>query len=124
MKQEKNSRAVGMAFEEKAILYLKEKGYEILDRNFTCRQGELDIVARDQDILAFVEVKYRKNARAGEPEEGVTGRKRARLLKAARYYLYCKEYPVETPCRFDVVAICGEELRHYRDAFDAEGRLW
>jgi putative endonuclease len=112
-----NDREMGAAFEEKACAYLQQKGLMILDRNFHVRQGEIDIIARDCETIVFVEVKYRKNAAKGLPEEAVGIRKQRQICKIALFYLAFHRLPLSTPCRFDVVAICGEEIRWIQNAF-------
>lgn len=113
-----NPREIGTVYENKAVLFLEEKGYQILERNFYSRHGEIDIIAKDGVYLVFVEVKYRKNAYAGASMEAVTPAKQKRLIQAARYYLYKKHYSnMEIPCRFDVVAFEDEAVIHITDAF-------
>ena len=82
-----NRRELGDWGEEKAARYLRRKGYRILDRNFSCRQGEIDIIAEKSGVVAFVEVKLRKNADFAQAREFVTARKQARILAAARLWL-------------------------------------
>lgn len=77
------SRSLGAAAEDRAVAYLVGLGYEILDRNFTCKMGELDIVARKDGVVIFVEVKSRAHTRFGLAQEAVVYGKRAKLLKAA-----------------------------------------
>lgn len=113
----KNKRTLGSRWEEEAAAFLTRQGYEILERNFFCRQGEIDLIAREKNVLVFVEVKYRRNAKSGDPAEAVHAKKQRHLQAAARYYLFCHGYPEETACRFDVVGILGEKLTLYRDAF-------
>ena len=66
-----NKREVGAAYEEAAAVFLEKNGVRILERNFRCRQGEIDLIGRDGEYLVFFEVKYRKNADAGLPAEAV-----------------------------------------------------
>jgi putative endonuclease len=116
--EKKNKREIGTVYENKAVLFLQEKDYEILERNFRCRYGEIDIIARDGAYLVFVEVKYRKQAYQGAALEAVTWQKQKRILQTARYYLYkTAGKAAECPCRFDVVAFEGERITHIRDAF-------
>ncbi len=112
-----NRRAKGSRYEEKAAAFLQEKGYQILERNYRDRAGEIDLIARDGMYLVFVEVKYRRNRETGYPEEAVDVRKQTRIRHTAEYYLYSRRYPADTPCRFDVVSILGEEIRLIADAF-------
>lgn len=113
-----NKRKIGSEKEQIAAEYLKNRGYRILETNFRCRQGEIDLIARDGRYLVFVEVKYRTDRRAGEPEESVTWGKRRTIFQVAKYYLYRHNLPESTPCRFDVVGIIGEEIRLTKNAFE------
>ena len=74
-------------------------------------------MAREDDTLVFVEVKYRKDTAMGYPEEAVGAGKQRQIRRMAAHYLYRKGLPEDVPCRFDVVAILGEEIRLIRDAF-------
>lgn len=113
-----NPREIGTVYENKAVLFLQEKGYQILERNFYSKHGEIDIIAKDKEYLVFVEVKYRHNSYEGAALEAVTPTKRKRLVQAAEYYLYKKHYQnMEIPCRFDVIAFDGEEIVHILNAF-------
>lgn len=116
-----NKRRVGTAYEKRAADYLQERGYEILEANYKCRQGELDLIARQGRYLVFIEVKYRRDERNGWPEEAVGFRKQQRIFAAARYYLYQKQIPETTPCRFDVVGICGNKIYIIKNAFEYNG---
>lgn len=82
---------------------LRRKGWEILNMNFRCRFGELDIVAADGTFLAFVEVKLRKDGRFGPPAAFVTAEKQRKLRLAAEYYLL--EHPTKLQPRFDVAGV-------------------
>ena len=112
-----NKRKLGNEKEELAAAYLKEQGVQMLDKNFYFHGGELDLVAKDGEYLCFIEVKYRRNSRFGSPEAAVTTAKQRKIIHGAKVYLYQKRYPEETPCRFDVVSICREEIRWIPDAF-------
>lgn len=100
-------RALGNKGEDYAVKFLKKQHYTILERNFTVRGGEIDIVAEDDGVLVFVEVKLRKTADFGRPSEYVTSRKREKLIYTARCYMSL--HAVKTPCRFDVVELLGGE---------------
>jgi putative endonuclease len=110
---------IGNKGEEIATNFLKKKGYKILDRNYKTPFGEADIIAKDKDIIVFVEVKTRSNDSFGQPFESVDFRKRERLKKIALYYL--KQNQIECPIRFDVVSIFyrdeKEEINYIQDAF-------
>lgn len=112
-----NNRARGSRYEERAAAYLTGQGMTVLERNYRCRMGEIDIIARDCSCLCFVEVKYRGGKRAGYPAEAVGKAKQRRIFQAASVYLKQHHMPMNTPCRFDVVAIMGEEISHIRNAF-------
>lgn len=115
----------GAEGEALACRHLQDQGYRILARNFRCRSGEIDVVAREGDVTVFVEVKDRRGRSHGEGHESVTFGKRRRVVRAAR--LYAASYGLsEAPIRFDVVSIerdaGGDRIRHDRGAFDADGR--
>ena len=114
-----NKRTVGAEGEQKAIAYLQERGYTLLEHNFYCRNGEIDIIAKDEGYLVFLEVKYRTNVKNGYPEEAVGKRKQKSIIDCARYYLYKNHYREETPCRFDVVVILQNTIRLYKNAFES-----
>ena len=106
--------------------HLERSGFVILARNYRCRSGEVDIVARDGAATVFVEVKERHGSSHGEGHEAVTFGKRRRIIRAARLYAASRGLS-EGPIRFDVVSIdwgSGAEprIRHDRGAFDSEGR--
>lgn len=113
----KNSRAIGRQYEQLAAVYLEKRGYQILERNFSCRQGEIDLIARDGKYLVFIEVKYRATKESGNPAEAIDKRKQGRLTRAAEYYLYRSGYGQEQSCRFDAVVILGEEITLICNAF-------
>ncbi len=112
-----NRRETGKNYEEKAASFLQQQGYVILEKNYRDRFGEVDIVAREGRYLVFVEVKYRKDTDSGYPEEAVSARKQGRIRHTASWYLYSHGCAEETPCRFDVVSIVGEEILLFRDVF-------
>lgn len=109
--------------EEAAARFLERRGYEILERNWKCNAGEVDIIAKDDDWLVFVEVKTRRNTDQGFPNEAVTERKRERFEKIAIAYLTERNY-VDLPIRFDIVSlvVIGKDkamIRHHINAFTA-----
>ena len=115
-REKENHREIGTVYENKAVLFLQEKGFQILERNFYTRFGEIDIIAMDRDYLVFVEVKYRRNADSGVPAEAVTLQKQRHIRMTAQYYLYSRRYG-DIPCRFDVVSILAQEIQWIKDAF-------
>jgi len=109
----------GQAAETAAAEYLVRAGLTILQRNFRCRFGEIDLIARDGDAVVFVEVRMRRRGDFGGAAESITGAKRARLIKAAGFYLSSQ---ARTPrCRFDAVLVSGPGggVEWIRDAFGA-----
>ena len=113
-----NKRTIGSDYENKACEFLETQGFSVLERNFRCRQGEIDIVAREGRYLVFVEVKYRATSARGTPISAVNYRKQRKISSIALYYLTKNAYPETTPCRFDVVGISPGEVVHIRNAFD------
>ncbi len=116
--EQKNKRQIGADKERLASRYLEAKGYEILAANYRCRQGELDIVARDGAELVFIEVKYRKNADCGGSMYAVSTQKMRNISYCARYYIYKEGISPDEPMRFDVIAMDGDELTHVQNAFE------
>lgn len=109
-------RRTGAEAEAIAAKLLIEEGYRIVERNFTADLGELDIVARDGDVLAFVEVRSRANRDHGDAVEMVTKTKQRRVARVATLYLEARRPDYER-ARFDVVGITGDEASLIRDAF-------
>ena len=114
-----NKRKLGLEKEELAAAYLLEQNVQILDKNFYFHGGELDLIAKDGEYLCFIEVKYRKSDTYGYPEEAVTVAKQRKMIHGAKLYLYQRQYPADTPCRFDVISIYKEEIHWIQDAFVA-----
>lgn len=98
--------AIGRMGEEAAAKFLKKNGYRIITQNFRCRWGELDIIAKDGDVLVFVEVKTRGNDAFGRPGESVNARKQQRMITASSIYMSENGIAVDdTSVRFDVVEV-------------------
>lgn len=112
-----NRRQVGSVYERQAEEYLRSQGYRILCRNYRCRTGEIDLVARERGYLVFVEVKYRADAKKGMPQEAVDIHKQQRICRVSDHYRMIHRYGDDIPCRFDVVAILGDDVVLIRDAF-------
>ena len=109
----------GGAAEAAAAAFLASQGLSLLQSNYRCRMGEIDLVLRDGPSIVFVEVRLRTNISFGTAAESIGPRKRARLLAAARHYLAGKP---ELPCRFDVVVLDRLDpprMEWIRDAFSA-----
>jgi putative endonuclease len=113
--------AVGRYGEDVAARHLEEAGFEILARNWRCPEGEIDIVARDGDVLVICEVKTRSSDRYGLPAEAITRRKSDRLRRLA--YAWLTAHPLRVPeVRFDVVSVLrrragAAQVEHLRGAF-------
>lgn len=116
----KNQRRTGAIYEQKAGAYLESQGYEILEYNYRCRSGEIDIIARDGEYLVFCEVKYRSCLKSGYPAEAVGRKKQQVISRCALYYMACRGM-TNVPCRFDVVSFEGDAVTVYRNAFDYIG---
>lgn len=113
----------GAAAEEAALQYLTSSGYMILEQNWRCRTGELDIIAKSEDCIIFVEVRSRSGELLqGTPEESVNARKIKQVRSTAQVYLHMKGYE-EQRVSFDVISCLLNEdlsiasLRHIREAF-------
>lgn len=117
MEQEKNKRALGAAGERIVRDYIEKMGMELLEMNFRCRQGEIDLIAKDGQVYVFIEAKYRKTAKYGFPQEAVGVRKQKRICSAAAYYLYKHRLGDNVSVRFDVAALLGDQLTYIKDAF-------
>lgn len=112
-----NTRKIGTDKETLAAEYLSARGMRIVERNFRCRQGEVDIIGHHDGYLVFVEVKYRKNAEKGTALEAVDIRKQRRICRTADFYRYLHRCGENTPVRYDVLAIQGEEISWIPNAF-------
>jgi putative endonuclease len=113
---------LGKKGEDLAAAYLKKKqGYKILFRNYRCVFGEMDIIAKDRDVLSFVEVKTRASAEFGKPQESVNRRKQQQLSKVALHFIN-KYKAHDVKARFDVVAVYllpqEERMELIKDAFE------
>ena len=121
-----NSRELGAWGEEQAAAYLRRKGYTVMERNYSCRFGEIDVIARKRGVIAFVEVKLRKNADFAAAREFVDRRKREKLIASAGLYL--AEHETDKQPRFDVVEIYAPDgvgtknptLHYIENAFGVE----
>ena len=110
----------GLSAESRAAAFLIAKGYRILAKRFRTPYGEIDLVARRRNLIAFVEVKARSRTRFGTPAEFVTPAKMRQLTLAAEAYLI-EENLLSTPARFDVVEVylSNGAINHIENAFDA-----
>ena len=108
----------GSRYEQLAARYLEQKGMDVLELNYRCRTGEIDIIARDGGYLVFVEVKYRRDDKMGNPKEAVDRKKQKKISMTASYYLMRECGRMDIPCRFDVAAVLGEQIEVVKNAFE------
>lgn len=106
----------GDAAEDDALDYLRKQGLMLVERNFRCRGGEIDLILQDGNVLVFVEVRKRAGRRYGGAAASVTGRKQGRLVIAAQTFL--QRYRTPPACRFDVVAMDGDTLNWLKNAIE------
>lgn len=112
-----NNRQVGGFYERQAAAFLEKRGYQILEYNYRCRRGEIDLIARDGLYLVFIEVKYRKSGDTGTALDAIGPKKAVRVRRVAEFYLYAHGYPEETACRFDAACIDGGTITYLENAF-------
>jgi putative endonuclease len=104
-KQQPTKRQSGAQWEKTAESFLCDHGLKLLQRNFSSRFGEIDLIMEDQETVVFVEVKYRKNDHHGSGADAVTFHKQGRISRTAGWYLVKNPRRAEQICRFDVVSI-------------------
>ncbi len=128
MNEERHTRARGQDAEEFVAAHLEKAGFTILDRNFTVRGGELDIVARRGDLVVFVEVRSWKRRfwEGGTPAETIKPLKKRHIVRTALFWAQTHGVKLQrTRIRFDVAALVGSdgdfEMEYFEDAFPAEG---
>jgi putative endonuclease len=100
-----NNRQSGAHWEKTAESFLRGRGLKLLQRNFTSRFGEIDLVMEDEKTVVFVEVKYRKSNQHGSGADAVTFHKQGRISRTAAWYLVKNPHRAEQICRFDVISI-------------------
>jgi len=122
-------RALGTKGETAARAYLERRGVRILEANYVCAAGEIDLIGREREAILFIEVKTRTSAAFGPPQLAVHQRKQRQIVRAAQWFLAERRMP-EVACRFDVMAVTfvsdeRPRIEWVRDAFPAEGvRVW
>lgn len=113
------NKITGVIGEKLAVNYLNKNKYKIIDRNFKCKLGEIDIIAAIDDIIVFVEVKTRKSSAYGYPYEAVTINKQQKIIKTAYTYIKLKKI-VNKQYRFDIIEIFLDKnirINHIQNAF-------
>ncbi len=117
-----NKRQVGEYYETLACNFLMAKGAYVLKREYRAFRGDIDIIARDGRYLCFIEVKYRKSKRFGEPEAAVTISKQKQICKISKFYLYSTYKSQDVPIRYDVIAITDIDgmasVKWHKNAFE------
>lgn len=106
---------LGKAGERKAQIYLKKQGYKILKKNFKTPFGEVDIIARKDETVAFIEIKTRSSDKFGQPNEAVDKTRRQRYIRSAEYYFSTRD--ADVTIRFDIVEVLNGEINHIINAF-------
>lgn len=113
-----NRRQIGKQYERKAAEYLIQAGYEILEYNYQCRYGEIDLIAKAADgCLVFIEVKARANTHFGNALEALTPTKCDKIRRTSRHYIYEKRLSWNQDYRYDVIAFQEGRLEHIQHAF-------
>lgn len=110
------NHVLGVKGETLAKQFLLDKGYKILEQNYTTKIGEIDIIAQIDDVIVFVEVKDRATKRFGLPREAVTAYKQQKIRKVAMQYLVAKKKS-DMLARFDCVEILGDTITHIENCF-------
>jgi putative endonuclease len=123
----KYNKQLGAFGESMACDYLAKQGYKILERNFNCRAGELDIIALEGETLAFVEVKCRTGTEYGSPSEAVSRSKQGKIVKAALFFIVQNKL-FDYMCRFDVIEVMTDgtientQIHVIKNAFEYSGK--
>lgn len=112
----------GKEYEEKVALYLEKQGMQLLEQNFRCRHGEIDIVGIHKGCLVFVEVKYRKDNSRGAAEEAVGVSKQKKICYTSDYFRISRKKYQKMQVRYDVVAITKDNIKWYQNAFPYQGK--
>ncbi len=119
----RNTRKKGEEAEQIAAKYLADQGYEILERNFRCKVGEIDVIARHRGELAFVEVRSRHSAGALDPIHSIDRKKQRKIIRTAEVYL-SRHFQTPPFCRFDVLIVTlgnPPSMELVPNAFDGSG---
>lgn len=122
-----NKKNIGLAYEEMAVKFLMSEGYEIIDRNYSLKDAEIDIISKKKleipclglvEYIVFTEVKYRKTTKYGNPYEAVDNAKQRKICKAAIKYISDHKLSVDTAVRFDIISIVDDKIKLIENAFD------
>jgi putative endonuclease len=118
----KTTRDVGFAKEKEVVEYLKNLKYKIIETNFSTKFGEIDIIAKHEDTIVFIEVKYRKSLYGGTPQEAVTFKKQKKIIKSAMVYI--KQNNIKDSIRFDIAAVDNNKIEIIESAFALKEQLY
>ena len=112
-----NNRSVGAVYEQAAGYYLEQNGYELIEYNYRCRDGEIDIIAKTETVMCFAsEISFRQNRSGESARMAVDQRKQKKIFRCALYYTV--QHGIEdAQCRFDVIGVEGTEITHIKNAF-------
>ena len=116
-----HNKLLGASGENKARRFLKRSGYKIVEKNYKCPFGEVDIIAQKGDVLAFVEVKTRLSDIYGSPSQAVTRERKKRYINAAKYYFTGRH--IDCVVRFDIIEVFRGQINHIENAFYNERGL-
>lgn len=115
----------GKHAEDLAAQYLHQQGMQLLERNYRCRLGEIDLVMQDRDTTVFVEVRFRRHLGIVDPLSSIDLRKQRKLTRTAQFYLQQQKRHALAPARFDVVAVTEQNAQYriqwIKNAFEAQG---
>ena len=112
---DRKNKRLGKRGENKAVRYLKRKGYKILERGYKNPFGEVDIIAGKDGTVAFIEVNTRLSENYGAPSEAVDRKRKEKYIKGAEYYFSGRQ--IEVTVRFDIIEILCGEINHIENAF-------
>ncbi len=117
--RDENTRHLGSREEDRAVSFLEKQGCTIIERNFSCRAGEIDIIYTDhEDTICFGEVKFRENTGCGLPEEAVDSRKQKKICRVSDHFRMKYGLDESQSYRFDVISLTPENINWIRNAFE------
>ncbi len=111
------NKAIGYLYEQKAADFLIKSGYTVLERNYICPYGEIDLICENEEFIIFVEVKFRKSSKFGLPKEYVNNSKQTRIKNSSLYYISEKNI-TEKSFRYDVISFLKNDAEYIQNAFD------
>ena len=117
MQQRDNLRKIGSSEEDRAAAFLERKGCTIIERNFRCSAGEIDIIFSDDGIICFGEVKFRESLANGLPEEAVDKRKQRKICRTSDHYRMKNSLDESFRYRFDVLSLTPDSVKWLKNAF-------